>query len=317
VGLTSIQWTRRSANPIRASHKVTGEVGWHCVKHSSGCANCYSETLNKRFGTKMPFQARSADEVQLFFDPHCLKVIQRMRNPGKVFVCDMTDLFMEDVKDEWIDLVFAYAAVSPRATYQILTKRADRQQQYMNDPATEDRVFSKAVELDQGDVYGFSWPLRNVWNGVSCEDQKTADDRIPKLLDSVSHFRFISAEPLLGPIDLNKKELLCKTWRKGLTIGRYLDLVIVGGESGRNARPCDIEWIRQIVEDCKHTETAVFVKQIGSKPYEVVPESHPWEVYCRAVDRKIPIKDSKGGDPMEWPEDLRVRELPNMETTNA
>ena len=134
------------------------------------------------------------------------------------------------------------------------------------------------------------WPLPNIWLGVSAEDQSTADERIPVLLDTPATIRFVSAEPLLGPIDLE----------------RYpsLDWVIAGGESGHGARPCNTAWIQSIIEQCRAAGTAVFVKQLGSAP------AYPREANGGRVGHYVGLHDRKGGDPAEWPDDLRVREWP-------
>jgi hypothetical protein len=103
-------------------------------------------------------------------------------------------------------------------------------------------------------------------------------------------------EPALGPLDLDKWEALCRTWRKGATIGTYLDWVIIGGESGPGARPFHLEWARDVIRQCKDAGTAVFTKQLGANPIE--------------DGRPLRLCDRKGGDMREWPEDLRVREFP-------
>jgi protein gp37 len=305
MGKTSIEWTNHSANPIRARHKLTGKVGWHCVMYSSGCSNCYSQTLNHRFGTGLPYKHSSADGVDVFLDTKPLEKIRKLKTPQKVFLNDMTDTFADFVSDEWLDTIFAYMCVSWKHTFQILTKRADRMRKYLSDPQASERVRQRVVCTFDGysqDAIMLNWPPRNVHLGVSCEDQKTADARIPVLLDTPASVRWVSAEPLLGPIDFHKKELLCKEWKKGATIGVYLDWIVTGGESGRGARPCNIGWIRSIVEQCKDTDCPVFVKQMGSNPcYDGFNEPQPFS-----------LVDKKGGDWSEWPEDLRIREFPRV-----
>jgi len=144
----------------------------------------------------------------------------------------------------------------------------------------------------------------NVWFGVSVEDQETADARIPVLLRTPAAVRFISAEPLLGPIDLNKKETICETWRRGLTVGTYLDWVIVGGESGAKARPFHVMWGLDLMSQCDYAGVMFFWKQMGSQPIDRHGE-------------RIRLKDSHGGDWDEWPENFRVREVPVVFTGAA
>lgn len=133
--------------------------------------------------------------------------------------------------------------------------------------------------------YDTRWPLPNVWMGVSCENQETADERIPHLIATPAAVRFVSAEPLLGPIDLTP-------YLGGLT------WVICGGESGPGARDCQLSWIRRIVNDCNDAGTAVHVKQLGA----------------RAVDDLsfVKLKHHKGGDMSEWPADVQVRQFPEV-----
>jgi protein gp37 len=157
------------------------------------------------------------------------------------------------------------------------------------------------------------WPngyrLQNAWLGTSAEDQKTLKRRAWALLQTPATVRFLSLEPLLGPVDTEEPELLCDAWRRGGTIGTYLDWVIVGGESGPKARPCDVAWIRRVVEQCRETKTACFVKQLGANPGTVCVDG-TW-VDWRRLDVN-PIRDRAGADPSEWPEGLRVREFPEV-----
>lgn len=152
----------------------------------------------------------------------------------------------------------------------------------------------------------------NVWVGATAEDQQRANERIPALLKIPAQIRFLSCEPLLGPIDVpglkyegTMAELL-----------KPLDWVIVGGESGKNARPCNIEWIRSIKDQCKAAGVKCFVKQFGACPISDAATPGEWpgtafRSWERRDARRITLKHPKGGDPDEWPEDLRVREFPN------
>lgn len=150
--------------------------------------------------------------------------------------------------------------------------------------------------------YDSRWPLPNVWHGVSAEDQQRADERIPHLLQTPAAVRFVSAEPLLGPVDLRVVPIPTQGPRE--TAIRRLDWVIVSGESGPAARPCDLGWIRSIVEQCRAASVPVFVKQLGARPIGVRDELR------RAKGLARIFYDAKGGDPAEWPSDLRVREVP-------
>ncbi len=141
-------------------------------------------------------------------------------------------------------------------------------------------------------------PPPNVWFGVSVEDQPRADERIPLLLDIPALVRWLSVEPLIGPVDLSGQRLewLAPFHETDPLLVRTprVDWVVVGGESGPGARPCDVEWIRDIVRECQSAAVPVFVKQLGARP-DMAPVQHP-----------------KGGDPAEWPDDLRVRQYPEV-----
>jgi len=155
----------------------------------------------------------------------------------------------------------------------------------------------------------------NVWFGVSVEDQKRAEERIPELLKIPARVRFLSVEPLLGPIILDYCDEPganhTSDWTaKVLPMG--VDWVIVGGESGPEARACNVEWVRDIVRQCKAAGVPCFVKQLGSNCW-----SEDDDCFCHMADEgeeethwKAYFKDLKGGDPREWPEDLRVRQMP-------
>jgi protein gp37 len=157
-----------------------------------------------------------------------------------------------------------------------------------------------------------SWPLENCWLGVSCEDQTRADERIPDLLATPAAVRFISAEPLLGRIDfkscwLSRMTLCghCPSSDEGTPItcecaNERLDQIIVGGESGPCARPMQVEWARSIVKQCQAARVSVFVKQMGANPV--------W-----SDGAFLNLRDRKGGDMAEWPEDLRVRQMPGAQ----
>lgn len=489
---SKIEWTDETWNPVSG-----------CEKVSEGCRNCYAETIAHRFWGDRPF-------TEVRCHPERLDAPLHWKKPRRVFVNSMSDLFHEDVPDEFIDKVFAVMALTPQHTYQVLTKRPERMrldcsgtdrpskvakaidvlevdieianspyeirpipgtQNYLIDntgavfttlgsatciwcgqtlthgqqdsflcsqkcrsashyaktmgrdhePAGrtkrlvpvdvgeeghsrvlligtgrelvhrlvlrtfareplngeqachrdgnpqrnhicnlrwgtqsenwEDRIRHgnqrSYQKLDDRTVeairsrsragertsslandYGISetqarniiecrqwvvetaltWPLPNCWKGVSIEDQHTADKRIPILLRTPAAVRWISAEPLLGPVDLTAITVGHENWnaldrREAMDAepgspNTILDWVVLGGESGPQARPCNVDWIRSLVQQCRSETIPVFVKQVGSRPWSG-PGNHPMH-----------ITDPKGGDPSEWPTDLRVREWP-------
>jgi protein gp37 len=254
----------------------------------------------------------------------------RWRKPRRVFVNSMSDLFHYDVPDDFIDRVFAVMALAPQHTFQVLTKRPERMRRYMARQVVGqadgftygDRIavvacgvlralpvrLANAVARRTG-LLRPKWPPPNVWLGVSVEDQSAADERIPLLLQAPAAVRFLSCEPLLGPVDLRRVStgmclgLPMADGSRWLGSKPGIDWVIVGGESGPGARPCDVAWIRSIVEQCQVAGVPVFVKQLGAVPVCVDGDSI-WDRF------QLGVRHPKGGDPDEWPEDLRVREFP-------
>ena len=214
---SKIEWTDATWNPIRARNRETGGTGHYCVHVSEGCRNCYAERMQPRFRNPVRYAAQDREKVELFLDRKTLEQPLRWREPRMVFVCSMTDLFLEDHTDEWIDSVFAVMALCPQHTFQVLTKRPERMRSYME--GAEDRIRSETYddippydaapewwERTARNEYRLrlNWPLPNVWLGVSIEDQETANGRIPILLETPSAVRFVSAEPLLARVDLRR-----------------------------------------------------------------------------------------------------------------
>lgn len=324
MGKTSIEWCDESINPLRARDRNTGKVGHHCEKISPGCSNCYASALQRRFALP-PFAGPSRREkVELFLDKGKLEEVLRRKKPTKYFWCDMTDLFGDWVPDEWIDHCFATMALAQRHTHQVLTKRVDRMAAYFRQIEAEkdmQRWANAAGRLSQGFFEeNAEWPLPNVHLGTSIEDQPRADERILQLLACPAAVRFLSVEPLLGPVDLTHIRTSlggesfttrsCLQATDGLNKGKEtpgrdkrVDWIIVGGESGPNARQCNVAWIRDIVQQCKEAGVACFVKQLGSWP---VWDEH--DIWAGFKDRRL--QHSKGGNWDEWPQDLRVREFP-------
>lgn len=268
---SSIQWTDATWNP------VTG-----CSKVSQGCKNCYAERIWPRvYGKFRPFS-----DVKLHGDR--LDLPHTWRKPRRVFVNSMSDLFHESLSDNDITKVWSVMVVADRHTYQVLTKRPERMRDYVAGWINHMRAESKR-------------PIENVWLGVSVEDQKTAEERIPILLQTPAALRWISYEPALGPLDLRRASPLTK-FLTGAFGG--IDWVICGGESGPKARPFDPDWARYIRDQCKEASVPFFMKQFGSYPV-----LDPRYIMPGGTRR---LRDGHGGDPEEWPEDLRIREYPKV-----
>jgi protein gp37 len=249
---TGIEWTDATWTPIRARHRETGKLGWHCVHASEGCRNCYAETMNGRLGTGLPFKPGHARDIEITLDEAMLTAPLRWRKPRMIFVCSMTDLFADFVSDEMIDRIFAVMALCPQHTFQVLTKRAGRMRNYLKpyDSRRADGLGSNVVKLGYaGPLELLPWPLPNVWLGVSAEDRPNLLERVGDLRNTPAAVRFISAEPLLGDL--------------GTILLDDIDWIIVGGESGPKARPMHPAWARSIRDQCAAAGTAFFFKQWG------------------------------------------------------
>lgn len=258
MGNTTIEWTNKVWNP------TTG-----CTKVGPGCLNCYAETIARRFQQDGPYvpwtvkAQRESGRPAVTLHPEKLDQPLKWRKPQKVFVNSMSDLFHEDVPDHFIEAVFARMAMCQHHTFQVLTKRPQRMMEWV-----------KAV---QGGTLARK-PLKNVWLGVSVENQRYADERIPLLAKTPAAVRFISAEPLLGPVDLTGylHQMPPDWWHdtpsnnyylsddyQGPPGRPYLDWVIVGGESGPNARPMESSWARSLKNQCEAAGVPFFFKQWG------------------------------------------------------
>lgn len=318
-----IEWTDKTWNPLRG-----------CSRISPGCLNCYAESIAARFSGDRaagltfsketagsgpfagfailtPSGPRWTGKVELvekhLYDP------LKWRKPQKRFI-SMSDPFHESLPNEDIDRIFAVMSLCPHITFQLLTKRAGRMREYLCDEEQPERmdfeqwaiieevvdplsrrsddIRATALDCEEG-------PLPNVHLGVSTENQQTADERIPELLRTPARVRFVSYEPALEYVDFTGYlNCTCDADMGTCDICLYgpLHQIIIGGESGRKARPFDLQWARDTVLTCKAAETPVFVKQMGS---------FAWD-----KGRRVRFKHPKGGNMDEWPKELRVREFP-------
>ncbi len=247
MNTTTIEWTDRTWNP------VTG-----CTKVSQGCKNCYAERIYERFNGKGNFKL-------VHLHPERLNAPAGWEKPSMVFVNSMSDLFHEAVPFYFINQVFLKMLYTRRHTYQVLTKRPERALKFLNWLKESDDVMYKDIITNKG-----------IWIGVSIEDQKTADERIPLLLQIPAAVRFLSCEPMLAPIKLS--HLIGRT-----TFAKNdIQWIICGGESGPQARPMHPDWARGIRDYCNRASIPFFFKQWGQWiPYEV--DSPPYW-YCSATD---------------------------------
>ena len=221
--MTKIAWVKNPDGTLG----LTWNPWTGCTKVSEGCKHCYAEALTLRYKWGPAFTAR---DHKVVLHPERLTIPLRVRKPTTFFVCSMSDLFHEEVPMDYIHVLCQVMDATPQHTYQILTKRPER---------------ARAI-LEQVRV----WPLPNVWLGVSVEKQKWAARRISPLRAIPVNNRFVSCEPLLGPVDFRLYQDL-----------EVIDWVIVGGESGPKHRPMKMAWLEDIVGQCREAGVPVFVKQ--------------------------------------------------------
>lgn len=282
---SAIEWTHHTFNPW-----------WGCARVSPGCEHCYAEAFAKRTG-----KAKwGVSEPRRFFgDAHWLEPLkwnaaaEKAGERHRVFCASMADVF-EDRRD--LDAsrlrLWSLIADTPHLDWLLLSKRPENMTKML--PWTRDDAAARGL--------GRPWP--NVWIGATVEDQKRAD-RLLDLVQVPAVVRFLSCEPLLGPVSLGLLGNLPKTIEPDYMnspVHYHIHWVIVGGESGPGARPFDLAWARSIVAECRTVGVAVHVKQLGSNPLLYGPRG-PLEVEGR-------LRDRKGGDWDEWPADLRIREYP-------
>lgn len=295
---TKIEWTGATWNPV---------VG--CTKVSPGCKNCYAERMaGRQAGMEYARFQKNTDAYEatcgfeggkysnvvnskgkwngkVYCDESALEKPLHWRKSRMIFVCSMSDLFHKDVPFDFIDRVFQTAALCwgnqsyrrnsyPNHTFQILTKRPERMAKYM----------SGDVLRRWGGGAPIFGPLQNVWLGVTAENQEQANKRIPILLQIPAAMRFVSIEPMLGPVDVSW------IWRNhDPLIDKILDGVIVGGESGPKARPMHPDWVRGVRDQCVAAGVPFFFKQWG----EWIPSNHLQ--YIRPEYRKLLIHRWKSG----------------------
>lgn len=295
---TKIEWTHHTFNPVRG-----------CKKVSDGCKNCYAEKMSKRnpetLGVWGDDGVRAIAAESYWKQP--VKWNRDAEKDGerrRVFCASLADVF-ED-RPEWIEpraRLFDLIRQTPNLDWLLLTKRPDNIIHSIYQLPL-DFWPEETREMARNWLYGL--PPKNVWLGTSVENQEQADKRIPELLKVPAKVRFLSCEPLLGDI-----KWLCAPnerpqprgigtdyeWHPKGCIDTAIDWVIVGGESGPDARPMHPDWARSIRDYCKAANVPIFIKQMGSE-----------------YARNHHFSDSKGGNLLEWAAEFRFREFPNAKT---
>lgn len=267
MGTTKISWCDKVWNPI------TG-----CSPVSEGCLHCYAKKMAYRLKGRHGYP--KDDPFGVTFHPERLDDPIRWKKPSKIFVCSMGDLFHESIKFEMIKKVLMNAANTKRHTYLFLTKRPQRMKEAM-------RWFTQFAYRGEDGFLEIKLP-KNFWLGVSVEDQKTADERIPILLQIPAAKRFVSVEPMLGAVDISRQLLRFGCYKCGHPLVRMqhpahhtfdcakcgpdqrtaeikasLDLVICGGETGQKARVMNPDWVRELRGQCQTENVPFFFKGWG------------------------------------------------------
>ena len=270
--MSKIEWTEKTWNPASG-----------CTKISDGCKNCYAETMAKRLKAMGIKEYENGFAVTLH--PSRLREPLERKKPTMYFVCSMGDLFHEDVPFEFIYKIWVVMINSSQHTFQVLTKRPDRMFEFIS-------VYAP-VRAMTGETYGTDFLPKNIWLGVTAENQEQADKRIPILIDTPAAVRFVSIEPMLGEINLQKLHRKMVNGAPAYPCNEPylfdLDWVIVGGETGANARPMHPDWVRSIKEQCEEAKVPFFFKQWGE--FNTLPQgksatgykSHFWQDGRQAV----------------------------------
>lgn len=362
MGRTKIEWADKVWNP------VTG-----CNKVSAGCANCYAERMARRFPrvgmgvlSSGVLRQRTATDFRVLLHPNRLDEPLHWRKGRRVFVGSMTDPFHEDVPDRFIASMFGVMAARPQHTFMMLTKRPERIEPWIewvvynatfhdDDPEREclnlasDALGGHWISAEAAKAIepGLRWPLPNAWLGVSVEDQKAADERIPLLLQTPAAKRFVSVEPMLGPVDLslwttnprNQAREINRSIDYALAMGGcepdddfgpslpdpMLDWVICGGESGPGARPMHPDWPRSLRDQCQAAGVPFFFKQWGEwAPFRIeaqrrrvhylrrngnhaVGVTEDGDVCMQRVGKKAAGRLLDGREWNEWPDSPEVQ----------
>lgn len=320
---SNIEWTDHTWSP------------WDgCTKVSPGCKNCYAEARDKRhliedvdhWGKGAPRRLRKDWNSPIKWNKEavCVKCGKARPDRGMHPDCDgenrdfrrqrifpsLCDWLDEEVPTLWLGRFLGLVNSTPNLTWQLLTKRPE---------LFESRMKAVAVEEMPWAILAKRWldgsAPSNVWVGTSVEDQEWADKRVPALIKIPASSHFVSYEPALG--EVNFEAAFSGTETRLAVCG--IDWIIAGGESGMNARPCCVDYIADVRRQCKTAGIKCFVKQFGARPFTTNANLYDWQDSVELIQgmdqgcasAEIRLKHPKGGDPSEWPEEFRVREVPS------
>lgn len=341
-----IEWCDYTSNPIYAVSVETGKRGHHCVHKNALCENCYAESINLRWGTGLRFIAQNNDKVRFGLNVAELDALSKLDarllrkgETARVFMFDMTDIALPGIPRHLVFEVLDRIATFQALTIQLLTKRPDEMLSVL-----------KEYCAGRGDMSpeAFKKIFGHVHMGASVGTQKTADKDVPTLLHLAPYFvvLWLSIEPLLESLSLQRLPNGDSSYRIDALRGRLYGTItrdihsidarigwgVIGGESGAGCRIARLEDLRDVCRQFAAAGVPYFVKQLGGKftvdyydhefreDYEAGgydwPEPLNWNTHNGQPPIgsrvRIPLKDRKGGDPSEWPEDLRVREFPSQ-----
>jgi protein gp37 len=281
-GKTSIAWTEATWNPVRG-----------CTIKSPGCFNCYAMLMAARYSNIVNGKPQAYHGVARmkngkpqwtgklkFVDKHLEDPIRWKNKPRMIFVNSMSDLFHERMPKEWIDKILMTMAWAPMHTYQVLTKRADVMRNYINICCPE------KTHKRPSDGKMVTPPY--MWFGTSVEDQAAAEERIPDLIETEAYIRWLSIEPMIGPVTL----------RPFLRDGKLpIEWVVIGGESIQMGqyRVMESKWALDLIAECKEFGVPVFMKQLGT-----------------SLAKQLEVKSAKGEELDEWPKEFQIREYPTV-----
>lgn len=302
---TGISWTDHTFNPW-----------WGCTKVTRGCDHCYAETFDRRLGGAHWGKGKPR---RVFGTKHWSEALrwnaaaEKAGKRARVFCASMADVFDAEAPKGQLERLWNLIRVTPWLDWQLLTKRPAR--------------IARALPADWGE----GWP--NVWLGTTVEDQEQAKIRIPLLLGVPARVWFLSCEPLLAALRLDRIELVSPkppygpgVWLNAFTgvldgpddvLPGRIGWIIMGGESGPGARPFALDWARALVNQAHGGDARVFVKQLGARPVVLTGttgrfRTHDGKRQIELTAEGVSLRDRKGGDWDEWPEDLRVREFPEV-----
>jgi protein gp37 len=293
---TKIEWTDKVWNPI------TG-----CTPISEGCKNCYAKKMACRLQGRHGYDKTDPFKITIHSEDKFLEPL-KWRKPANVFVCSMGDLFHKDVPTAEIDKVFAIAAILPKHNFLFLTKRPERMAEYFSTPAKqlaerwEEAIYAMGISDKNDDVdsvacylhniCALGWPLKNIWLGVTVENQQAADQRLHYLNSIRAAVKFVSCEPLLSGINFKQSLGESLKWHAG-GLKNCLSWVIAGGETGHNARPIISNWVESLQKQCAYNSIPFFFKGWGEwmpsgqmdaglrrETYLINPNKYKFKNYC-------------------------------------